>query len=93
MKAELEALVEKMIANKILFEEALKEFEKHFILRVVARHNNNLSKAAEELGIHRNTLTKRLQEYEQGTKPAKAVKGKRRQTAARRRTSVQPLSE
>lgn len=93
MKAELEALVEKMIANKILFEEALKEFEKQFILRVLARHNNNFSKAAEELGIHRNTLTKRLQEYEQASNPAKAMNGKRRQNTSRRRTTVQALSK
>ena len=65
MKSELESLVEKMLAGGILFEEAVNEFEKHFILKVVNRHGNNLSKAADELGIHRNTLTKRLQEYEQ----------------------------
>ena len=93
MKAELEALVEKMIANKILFEEALKEFEKQFILRVVASHNNNFSKAAEELGIHRNTLTKRLQEYERSSNPSKGPDGKRRQRTSRRRTAVQSLSK
>jgi Fis family transcriptional regulator, factor for inversion stimulation protein len=93
MKSELEALVEKMIAGGILFEEAVKEFEKHFILRVVSRHRNNLSKAAEELGIHRNTLTKRLQEYEQGNAAAKGGKGKSRPTALRRRARVQNLSK
>jgi Fis family transcriptional regulator len=93
MKLELEALVEKMIAGGILFDEAVKEFEKHFILRVVNRHRNNLSKAAEELGIHRNTLTKRLQEYEQGNASPKNGNGKRRQIAPRRRTRVQSLSK
>lgn len=67
MKAELEELVEKMITGGILFEEAVKEFEKHFILKVIYRHRNNLSKAAEELGIHRNTLSKRLHEYLAGS--------------------------
>jgi DNA-binding NtrC family response regulator len=41
----------------------VKEFEKNFILKVLSRHNNNLSKAAEALGIHRNTLSKRMLEY------------------------------
>jgi DNA-binding NtrC family response regulator len=88
MKAELEALVEKMISGGIYFEEAVKEFEKQFIYQTVARHSNNLSKAAVVLGIHRNTLTKRLQEYE-GVKPSPpAPKGKRRQVAPRRKTRL-----
>ncbi len=66
MKAELESLVDQMISRGILFEEAVKELEKKFILKVVSSHNNNLSKAADELGIHRNTLSKRVGEYENG---------------------------
>ncbi len=92
MKSELEALVEKMIAGGILFEEAVKEFEKQFILRVVSRHGNNLSKAAEELHIHRNTLTKRLQAYEQGKGAKKSANGKRRQIAPRHKARVQVAS-
>lgn len=88
MKSELEALVEKMIAGGILFEEAVKEFEKHFILRVVSRHDNNLSKAAEELCIHRNTLTKRLQDYAQVKGAKKNGNGKRRQIAPRHKARV-----
>ncbi|MDQ3012127.1 MAG: hypothetical protein M3X11_15640 [Acidobacteriota bacterium] len=64
MKAELESLVDQMITGGILFDEAVKEFEKRFIQKVVNRHHNNLSKAADELGIHRNTLSKRIGEYE-----------------------------
>ena len=66
MKAELESLVDQMITRGILFDEAVKEFEKKFILKVVSRHNIYLSKAADELGIHRNTLSKRVGEYENG---------------------------
>ena len=66
MKAELESLVDQMIIRGILFEEAVKEFEKKFILNVLDRNNNNLSKAADELGIHRNTLSKRVGEYQNG---------------------------
>ena len=63
MKIELEAIIDQMITHGILFDEAVKEFEKNFILKVLNRHNNNLSKAAEALGIHRNTLSKRMLEY------------------------------
>jgi DNA-binding NtrC family response regulator len=66
MKMELEAIIDQMINRGILFDEAVKEFEKNFILKVLSRHNNNLSKAAEALGIHRNTLSKRMLEYANG---------------------------
>jgi Fis family transcriptional regulator, factor for inversion stimulation protein len=86
MKAELETLVDQMITRGILFEEAVKEFEKRFILSVVHRHHHNLSKAASELGIHRNTLSKRLQEYQLGAKGSDYGNGdKRHQVAHRRR--------
>ena len=94
MKTELEALIESMLAGGILFEEAVKEFEKQFILKVVNHNHNNLSKAATELGIHRNTLTKRLQDYEQKTAPKKArTNGKRRQVAPRRRARSHALAK
>lgn len=66
MKTELEALIEQMINRGILFEEAVNEFEKKFILSTLTRHNHNLSKAAAALGIHRNTLSKRLLDYQNG---------------------------
>jgi Fis family transcriptional regulator, factor for inversion stimulation protein len=80
MKAELETLVDQMITRGILFEEAVEEFEKRFILSVVNRNHNNLSKAASELGIHRNTLSKRLWEYKNTTN---AKRHRRRQFAHR----------
>ena len=48
MKSRLEALVTEMVERGILFEDAVEEFEKHFILGVLKRTNGNLSKAAEE---------------------------------------------
>lgn len=66
MKHEIEQLVDRMISQGILLDEALCEFEKLFILNVVNRQHHNLSKAAAALGIHRNTLTKRLAEYQHG---------------------------
>ncbi len=66
MKAELESLIDQMINRGILYDEAVREFEKRFILNVLQRHHHNLSKAATALGIHRNTLSKRLEEYEKG---------------------------
>ena len=66
MKDEMDQLIDRMINGGILFEEATQAFEKQFILKVLSRHNNNLSKAAITLGIHRNTLSKRLEQYQNG---------------------------
>ena len=63
MKQELESLVAQMIEKGILFQEARREFEKRFIARMLQRHRGNLSKAARDLGIHRNTLGKKIEEY------------------------------
>jgi DNA-binding NtrC family response regulator len=65
LKSKLEDLVTEMVERGILFEDAVEEFEKHFILSVLKRTNGNLSKAAEELRIHRNTLSKRVEKYYQ----------------------------
>jgi DNA-binding NtrC family response regulator len=89
MKAELEALVQKMITGGIYFEEAVKEFEKQFIYQTVELNAHNLSKAAMALGIHRNTLTKRIQEYERASHPQPVKPSKRRQVAPRRKTRNQ----
>ena len=59
----LENLVEEMLEGHILLEEAIAEFEKLYIKKALARHKQHLSKTATVLGIHRNTLSKRVATY------------------------------
>ncbi len=63
MKHKLDSLVAEMIEKGILFTEARREFEKRFIAQMLEQHDNNLSRAAKELRIHRNTLGKKIAEY------------------------------
>ena len=63
MKQELDALIVEMVEKGIRFSEAKREFEKRFIARVVQRHRGNLSRAAQDLRIHRNTLGRKVEEY------------------------------
>ncbi|OLC97696.1 MAG: histidine kinase [Acidobacteria bacterium] len=63
MKDQLEGLVSQMVERGILFNEAICEFEKRFIKRVLDRASGNQSRAAELLGIHRNTLSRKIDEY------------------------------
>ncbi len=63
LHARLEALIEEMLDGKILLDEAVAEFEKLYVQKALCRHNDHLSNTANALGIHRNTLSKRLAAY------------------------------
>jgi DNA-binding protein Fis len=63
VKDQLESLVVQMIDRGLLYEEALREFERKFILTVLEKNKWNQTKAAKAMGIHRNTLNKRLAIY------------------------------
>jgi DNA-binding NtrC family response regulator len=60
----LENLVEEMLDGQILLDEAISEFEKLYIKKALAKHKQHLTKTAAVLGIHRNTLSKRVATYE-----------------------------
>ena len=63
MKDQLETLIGQMVERGILFDEAVTEFEKRFIKRALDRSNGNQSRAARLLGIHRNTLSRKMGLY------------------------------
>ncbi len=60
MNDQLESLVAELIEKGIVFEDAVGEFEKRYIKLVLEKVNGNQSKAADILGIHRNTLGRKL---------------------------------
>jgi DNA-binding NtrC family response regulator len=59
----LERLVEDMVDRGVLFDDAVHEFEKRFIVRVLGRCEGSVTRAADALGIHRNTLTRKISAY------------------------------
>jgi DNA-binding NtrC family response regulator len=59
----LERLVEEMVERGVQYEDAVREFEKRFISRVLGQCEGSLTRAAGTLGMHRNTLTRKLGEY------------------------------
>jgi DNA-binding NtrC family response regulator len=59
----LDRLVEEMVDRGVQFEDAVREFEKRFIARVLGKSDGSLTKAADVLGMHRNTLTRKMGEY------------------------------
>lgn len=60
LKDRLDTLCREMIDKGILFSEAMDQFERCFITEVMRRNNGRLIRASGILGIHRNTLSKKV---------------------------------
>ncbi len=82
MKRELDILVAHMHASGITYAEGVREFKKRFILEVLARNRGNQCKAARELGMHRNTLSRTIAELE--LNPAQIRSGLKRPSRSER---------
>lgn len=63
LKEQLERLVDELVSKGVRYEDAQREFEKKFIARALSRADGNLGKAADLLGMHRNTLSRKITEY------------------------------
>ena len=66
----MDILVRQMVDGHIFYHEAVREFKKIFVLTVLRDNDQNQTKTARILGMHRNTLTRTLIEL--------GIKGERR---------------
>ena len=60
MRRELDSLVTQMHSSGIRYEDAVREFKRQYLREVLVAHRGNQCKAAEELGMHRNTLSRTM---------------------------------
>ncbi len=58
----LDQLVTEMVTRGVHYTDAQREFEKRFISCVIENNDGNLCKAADTLGVHRNTLTRKVKQ-------------------------------
>jgi DNA-binding NtrC family response regulator len=77
VKDQLEALVTQMIEHDIGYEDAVAEFEGRFIRKVLEKNNGNQSKAAKTLGIHRNTLSRKIEDLGLDHQPKRRKRARR----------------
>ena len=75
MKEQLEKLVLQTYRSGIRYDEAVREFRKAFILTVLRGEKVNQVRAARELGMHRNTLSRAIRDLEVDIR---ALRGSRR---------------
>ena len=62
VRRELDSLVTQMHSSGMRYEDAVREFKKQYLREVLVAHRGNQCKAAEELGMHRNTLSRTMAE-------------------------------
>ena len=64
MKDQLESLIKQLVDRGVRFSAAQPEFEKKYIRQVLEQTGGNRSRAARLLGMHRNTLSRKMEEYQ-----------------------------
>jgi Fis family transcriptional regulator, factor for inversion stimulation protein len=64
LKREMDGLITQMHSAGIPYADAVRQFKKRYILEVLTQHKGNQCKAATELGMHRNTLSRTLAELD-----------------------------
>lgn len=62
MRRELDNLVTQMHSSGVRYEDAVREFKRQYLREVLAANRGNQCRAAEELGMHRNTLSRTMAE-------------------------------
>jgi DNA-binding NtrC family response regulator len=59
----LDRIVAEMLDKGVHYDDARREFEKMFIARALQRTKGNVGDAADLMGIHRNTIARKISEY------------------------------
>ena len=59
----LDRLIDEMVDRGVQFDDAVIEFEKRFIARMLGQCDGSLTRTADALHMHRNTLTRKMGEY------------------------------
>ena len=63
MRDQLEKIVQEMLDKGVLYDDVRRELEKMFITRALQRSKGSVGDAAEILGMHRNTVARKMVEY------------------------------
>ena len=74
VKEQLERLVLQMYRSGTPYSEAVREFQKAFIITVLRDLNGNQVRAAGKLGMHRNTLRRTLHELDVDIKSVRLLR-------------------
>ena len=90
MKEKFEGLVEHLLGGNVVLREAIEILERSMIQRALERSRGNQCAASKQLGIHRNTLQRKMVEFGlpngrtrlRGKPAARAVRARKRKAGA-----------
>ena len=90
MKEKFDTLVTHLLDHGFFLEEAVELLEKELITRAMERTKGNRCAASKLLGIHRNTLQRKREQYQMETrrvqrKPPRQAEGLRSKTRSKAR--------
>jgi DNA-binding NtrC family response regulator len=63
VREQLDSLVQEMLNRGVHYDDARREFERVFITRALQRSKGSVGDAASLLGLHRNTVARKMTEY------------------------------
>jgi len=63
LKERMERFCSEAVEKGILFSEAMDQFERCYFAEALRRNNGSIIRTAAALGIHRNTLSKKIREW------------------------------
>jgi DNA-binding NtrC family response regulator len=89
MKESFDELINHLVVGGFFLEEAVEILEKGMIVRALAKTKQNQSEASKVLGIHRNTLQRKMAQFQidgkhPRRKPVARAKAATRKTVVRR---------
>jgi DNA-binding NtrC family response regulator len=92
MNESFDGLIDRLVTGGFFLEEAVELLEKGMIERQLRQYAGNQSSAAKALGIHRNTLLRKMLQYGIGTKrprskPVASAKSKPAPAKSRKRSA------
>ena len=64
IKELLELVIQEVVGKGLFWPEVSGEFEKLFIIQALRMSGGNVSQASELMGVHRNTLSKKIREHQ-----------------------------
>jgi DNA-binding NtrC family response regulator len=89
MGKEFDGLVEHLLGGDVPLPDAIEILERSMIAGALMRHGGNQSAASKHLGIHRNTLQRKMVEYELDGRararrkpPVREARSRKRRTGA-----------
>ena len=59
----LNQIIRELIGSGITLEQAVEAFEGKYIVAAMSASRGNVTQASKALGVHRNTLTRKIREY------------------------------